>query len=143
MTRSILTLCLLFLLWLPSFPASAQDAGPLSLALTLDEAVQIALVQNIAIQRSRLDVETAASQVKEGWGQLLPQVDVNASYTRSVKSINPFTGSQAGGLFQTLGFIDWLAFNEQARTDGNPGTDPISVAEFFARQQAGLEAAGV
>lgn len=139
----ILTLFLLLGFGMLALPAvtRAQDAAPLT--LTLDEAVQIAMVQNRAIKRLRLDVDNAAAQVKEGWGKLLPQIDVNASYTRSVKSINPFTGSQAGGLFNTLGFIDWLAFNEQARTDGNPATDPITVAEFFARQQAGLDAAGV
>ncbi|WP_456427389.1 TolC family protein [Rhodocaloribacter sp.] len=119
----------------------ASETTPLT--MTLDEAIQIALVNNYAIQRSRLNVKNAASQVKEGWGQLVPQVDLSSSYTRNIRTVNPFAGSQAGGFFQTLGFVDWLAFNEQARTDDDPATQPISVAEFFSRQQAGLDAAGV
>ncbi len=147
-TRSVCFLLACLLAGAALAPARAQaqvrpatDRSPLT--MTLDEAIQIALVNNYAIQRARLNVKNAAAQVKEVWGQLVPQVDLSSSYTRNLKSANPFAGSQAGGLFQSLGFVDWLAFNEQARTDDDPTTQPISVAEFFARQQAGLDAAGV
>ncbi|NNF59029.1 MAG: TolC family protein, partial [Rhodothermaceae bacterium] len=136
------------LLALPARAQMTPTADPITLTLdpitlTLDEALQIALVQNYALQRARLDVDNARAQVSEGWGQLFPQVDVNASYTRNVRSANPFSGSDAGGLFQSLGFLDWLAFNEQARTDDDATTNPIDLGEFFSRQQAGLDAAGV
>ncbi len=120
----------------------AQDSGS-EIVLTLDEAVQIALIQNLALDNARLDIENGRAQVGEGWAELFPQMDVNANYTRNIRQANPFAGSQAGGLFQSLGFLDWLAFNEQARTDGNVSTDPISAQEFFFRQSQGLEAAGV
>ena len=122
--------------------AQAQDFGS-EVVLTLEEAVQIALIQNLALENARLDVDNGRSQVNEGWAELFPQLDVNSSYTRNVRSANPFAGSQAGGLFQSLGFLDWLAFNEQARTDGDAATDPISAAEYFFRQSQGLAAAGV
>lgn len=136
--------CLLALL--PAAGAYAQvNPGPAvqPVTLTLDEAIQIALVNNYALRSTRLDVDNAGAQVREAWGQVMPQVDVFADYTRNIKSANPFAGSQAGGLFQSLGFIDWLAYNEQARTDDDPSSAPISLDEFFERRQAGLDAAGI
>ena len=110
--------------------------------LTLDEALQIALVQNYAIRSDRLDVAGADAQVREAWGQLMPQVDLAASYTRNIKTANPFAGSDAGSLFGSLGFVDWLAFNERARVDSQPSTEPIPFDEFIERQRAGRQAAG-
>jgi outer membrane protein TolC len=121
----------------------APAPPPEVVTLTLDEAVQIARVNNNVLQNLRLDKKSGDALILEGWAELLPQVSLASSVTRSVRSANPFSGSSAGSLFQSLGFIDWLAFNEQARTDNDAGTDPISVSEFFARQQAGLDAAGV
>ena len=117
--------------------------GSEAASLTLDEAIQIALVQNYMIRDTRLDIANARSLVREGWGQIFPQVSLNSSYTRNIKSANPFAGSDAGGFFESLGFLDWLAFNEQARTDTDPNSLPISVEEFFVRRAAGLDAAGI
>ena len=125
--------------------AQAQDAFETTaepVTLTLDEALQIALVQNYALRSDRLDVANAGAQVREAWGQLMPQVDAQASYTRNVLTVNPFAGSDAGGLFGSLGFVDWLAYNERARVDGQPSTEPIPFEEFFERQTAGRQAAG-
>jgi len=143
MTHRTITLwtLLVTLLFLPG-NSVAQDSGT-DIVLTLDEAVQIALIQNLALENARLDIENGRAQVGEGWSELFPQFDINANYNRNIRQANPFAGSQAGGLFQSLGFLDWLTFNEQARTDGNVGTDPISAQEFFLRQAQGLEAAGI
>lgn len=126
----------------PSSPAFAQTNGEV-VTLTVDEAVEIARISNNAIKSLRLDVENADAQIKEGWAELFPQIALNSSYTRNIRSANPFSGSSAGSFFQSFGFIDWLSFNEQARTDGSDATQPITVGEFFARQQAGLDAAGI
>jgi len=112
------------------------------ITLTLDEAVQVALARSYAVREARLDVEVANAQVREAFGTLVPQIDLNTTYTRNVKSANPFAGSEAGGLFQTLGFIDWLAFNELARTDSDPTTDPITLLDFTQQRQDALEDAG-
>lgn len=119
------------------------DAQDRPLVLTLDEAVQIALERNYAIRSAELDVATADAQISEAYGSLFPRVDLTSSYTRNLISPNPFAGSDAGSLFSGLGSIDWLAFNEDARTDEDPATVPISFQEFRDRQQAGQEAAGV
>jgi outer membrane protein TolC len=123
--------------------AGAQTARSEVVTLTLDEAVQIARVSNNVLQTLRLDKKNADAQVLEGWAELFPQISLSSSYTRNIRSINPFSGSSAGSFFQGLGFIEWLAFNERARTDGIAGTNPISVEEFFLRQQAGQQAAGI
>lgn len=143
MMRSVLPALLLVTILLLPGAAAARQTDPVPATLTLDEAIQIALANNHALRSLRLDIDNADALVREGWGQLVPQVDINSTYTRNVKSVNPFSGSAAGGLFQSLGYLDWLAFNEQARTDPDPGTAPISLTEYFLRRQAGLDAAGV
>lgn len=139
---AVLTAVLIAVVSLPSM-ARAQTSDRQDLVITLDEAIQIALVENLALERARLDLATANAQVREGWAELFPSLDLSSSYTRNFRTANPFAGSQAGGFFQTLGFIDWLAYNEQARTDSNPATDPISVEQYFLRRQAGQQAAGI
>lgn len=128
-------------------PARSQPVpgGPMAepLVLTLDEAVQIALVNNYAVRSAGLDVVNARAQVREAWGQVMPQVDVTSSYTRNVITANPFAGSEAGGLFGSFGYIDWLAYNEQARTDDDPSTEPIPLDEFMTRRQQGMANAGI
>jgi len=121
--------------------ALAPDAEPIT--LTLDEAIQIALVSNYTIRNNRLDIENAQAQIREAWGEVMPQIDASSSYTRNLKTANPFAGSQAGNLFSGFGFIDWLSFNERARTDDDPVTVPIAFQEFLERQSAGLEEAGI
>lgn len=143
MRRVILEILLFLPLPLAAQPILTPEARPQPITLTLEEAIQIALVQNRALERVRLGVENAKAQVREAWGQVLPQVNLSASYTRNVKSANPFAGSSAGNLFNSLGFIDWLAYNERARTDDDPTTEPISFSEFVDRQQQGLEEAGI
>ncbi len=139
---SLWTLACAAVVCLIAQPTAAQS-GPQPVGLTLDEAIEIALIRNYMVRTVRLDVDEASALVKEGWGQVFPQVSFNTSYTRNLKTANPFAGSQAGGLFQSLGFLDWLAFNERARTDDDGTTNPISLEEFFERQQAGLDAAGI
>lgn len=113
------------------------------ITITIDEAIQIALVNNYMIRRGLLDIENAEAQIKEAWGSVYPQVSASGSYTRNLQTPNPFAGSDAGGLFQTLGAIDWLAFNESARTDGDPSTNPITIDEYFERQEEGYRNAGL
>lgn len=134
MKRTILTLAMLVF----GSPVLAQP-----LSLSLDEAVQIALERNYTIRTAELDVANANAQINEAYGSLFPRLDLTSSYTRNVISPNPFAGSDAGSLFGGLGSIEWLAFNEGARTDSDPMTVPISLQEFFDRQQAGLDAAGI
>lgn len=123
--------------------ASAQTANRGPLTLSLEEAVQIALVQNYAVRSAELDVANARAQVREAYGALMPTVSATSSYTRNVVQANPFAGSSAGTIFGSLGSVDWLAYNETARTDDDPETEPLPLMEFRQRQQAAQEEAGV
>ncbi|MCH8961476.1 MAG: TolC family protein, partial [Bacteroidetes bacterium] len=130
-------------------PAAAQMQQALAetttepLTLTLDEAIQIALVNNYAIRNNRPDVDNAQAQIREAWSDVLPQVDATSSYTRNLKTANPFAGSEAGNFFSTLGFVGWLSFNEDARRDNDPVTVPITFDEYQDRLFDGLDQAGV
>ena len=142
----LLAVVMVIMLWQP---AHAQQLGqPFQaseqmLSLTLEEALQIAYINNYTLRDARLGVAEVQSQIKETRGQLYPQVDISSSYTRNIEAANPFSGSSANNLFSGLGFLEWLAFNEQARTDNDMTTDPLSFVEFSLRQQQGLEEAGI
>jgi len=152
MTRSNKTKFLIWPLLLimaaPSYSQQAWENPQKSeiseeITITLDEAIQLALVNNHMIRIGLLDVENAEAQIKEAWGSVYPQLSATGNYTRNLKIPNPFAGSDAGSLFETLGALDWIAFNENARTDDNPDTNPIDFGEYIERQQQGYEDAGI
>jgi len=116
---------------------------PEEITITIDEALQIALINNYMLRKGLLDIENAEAQIREAWGSVYPQISASGNYTRNLQTPNPFAGSDAGGLFETLGALDWLAYNEAARTDDDPNTEPIPIDEFFDRQRAGFEEAGI
>lgn len=123
--------------------AGLSAASTDSIRITLDEALQIAMVNNHMIQRGLLDIEIADQQIREAWATVYPQINATGTYTRNLKTPNPFAGSDAGGFFETFGAIQWLSYNEIQRTDDDPATDPIAFDEFLDRQQQGYEDAGI
>ena len=134
-------LLLVPLLFQAAIAHAQHDSPPLS--LTLEEAVEIALVNNYALQASRLVEEDAKLQIIAAIGVAFPTIEGASSYTRNIKEANPFAGSSAGDFFSGFAFIDWLGYNEAVRTDGLDVTTPITFAEFADRQRRGLEAAGI
>lgn len=136
------TLCIILLAMITTGqPGSAHL--PDTLTISIDEALEIGLVNSYLLRRGLLDLSTADSQVREAWGQVYPQFDVSANFTRNVLTANPFAGTEAGGLLQTFASIEWLDFNERARTDGDPATSPIEFEEFLTRQQQAFDEAGI
>ncbi len=117
--------------------------GQDEIVITLDEAIQIALVNNYMLRRGMLDLDRAEAQIREAWGSVYPQINASGNYTRNVRTPNPFAGSDAGGFFESFGAIDWLAYNENARIDGDPDTEPIPFDEFIDRQIQGYRDAGI
>lgn len=101
------------------------------------------MVNNYLLRQGLLDIEMADAQIREAWGSVYPHVNAFGSYSRNIKSPNPFAGSDAGGIFQIFGAIEWLAYNESARTDANPDTQPIPFDEFLNRQEQGYINAGI
>lgn len=119
---------------------AAVPAG--AIPLTVEAATEIALERGYAIRLAELDVATARAQVRQQYGTLYPRLDVASSYTRNVVQANPFAGSSAGSIFGGLGAIGWLQFNETARTDGDPATNPITLGEYNRRVGEGQSAVG-
>ncbi len=121
----------------------AEPAAQLPIDLSIEEAIELALRNSYLVRGAELSLQDANAQVKNAFGQVLPSVMLASSYQRNLKTANPFAGSSAGDFFSGLGSIGWLAFNEEARTDGDPSTTPITIDEFFRRQQQGFEEAGI
>ncbi len=141
MPRLLLFLAFVF----GALPLHAQQAASndAPIRLSLEEAVEVALVQNYALRSQRLDVDFASAQVREAYAAIYPNVSLNSSYTRTVKAADPFAGSDAGGLFGSLGFVNWLAYNERARTDQSVVTSPISFLAYQDSIAAGYDRSGV
>lgn len=108
--------------------------------ISLNEAIEIALVNSYVLQKSRLGVDEAEAQIREARGTVFPQIGGQGSYTKNVITPNPFAGSSAEGLFSSFGAIDWLFYNEKQRSDGNP---TLTFSDYIDRQEDGLRAAGI
>lgn len=110
-------------------------------SVDLDEALQLGLVKSYTIRAARIQKQQADAQVDGAWGNALPRVDLSASYTRNLKSVNPFAGTDVASLFGGAA-TGWLSYNEEARLDGDPNTNPISYDEYNRRVSEGMSAAG-
>jgi outer membrane protein len=60
-------------------PLMAQEA-----ALSLDDAVRVALERNQELEAARLEVGKSRAQVREAWSSVFPRVDLTTQYTRNV-----------------------------------------------------------
>ncbi len=127
---------------LSSALAQAQGPGSEEVVLTLPEALELAVRSSFELRQAQLDREDASRQVRGAWASVLPRLQGSASYTRTVEAVDPFAGSDAGAAFGSLDAVPWLRFNESARTDDDPATNPISLSEFEQRRAAGLAAIG-
>ena len=121
--------------------AWAQTDLPV-LNVSLAEAIEVAVARNYALNRARLDVQTADQQVREAYAELYPSIDGNANYQRQFDAINPFAGSQVGGgaFLAGDGAGDFLLINEERTANGQP---PLSYSEFLQQRQAATEDAGL
>ncbi len=71
-------------------PVSEAGAVPAGDALTLPEAVSMALRRNRDVRDARFGLDLAREQVSEAWGGILPTVSVNADYTRNISPVTTF-----------------------------------------------------
>lgn len=84
--RAAVSLCLALALGAlgPGSAGAQVQAQPEGRPLTLDEAIRTAMDGNLDIRRARLELEEASQQVREAWGNLYPQIDLSAQYTRNL-----------------------------------------------------------
>ncbi|MBR4001278.1 MAG: TolC family protein, partial [Bacteroidales bacterium] len=72
-----------------SFPLCAQIATPQAasspVVLTLDDAIVIALSENIAVKVADKEITRTQYALKGSYASLFPQVDGSGSYQRTIK----------------------------------------------------------
>ncbi len=83
MKKLIISVVLAGVLPLSRICAQEPDASPT--VLTLDQAIQIALSENIAVRVADKDIERAEYARKGTYASLFPQIDGSASYSRTIK----------------------------------------------------------
>lgn len=72
--------------------AAAADAAPL--ALTLDDAIKLALEQNIDAERARYNLAIFESEYRQAIGTALPQVTLSGSYQHNFEPPLAFLGGE-------------------------------------------------
>ena len=117
--RPLYLVCALVASWgaAPGSPRAAPSSE--AVVLTLPEALELATRQAFAVRGAALSREDAEAQVRGAFATVLPQLRGSASYTRTIEALDPFAGSDAGSAFGGLDAVQWLRFNEEARTDGD------------------------
>ena len=83
-TLQISKILAIFCLFLPALPASAQNPSLNQQTLTIDDAVRLASERNLSITQAQSSVETSAARITSAFGSFLPQVTVQAGYTRQL-----------------------------------------------------------
>ncbi len=69
----------------PLVLSGAVDVFGQTLRLSLDDAIEMAVTNNHDVKAAVMQVDRADADVKEAFGLALPTLDLNASYTRSLK----------------------------------------------------------
>lgn len=65
--------------------ASVEDTSAQTLVLTLEDALKIALSENVSVKVADMEVERVGYARKGTYGQLLPSVDATGTYSRTIK----------------------------------------------------------
>ena len=105
----------------------AQESRPA--VLTLDEAVRIALSENLAVKVADKEIERAEYAKKGTYAALFPQIDASASYSRTIKKQVMYMDFDMGAL-------------GGGGATGGEETDPVSIATKAAEKAAGKTPGG-
>lgn len=73
-----------------AYPARSQDTSveqiqQQSKPVTLTQAIQVAMANNIDVKRALLNLKDADEQVRIAWSEVLPEVSGSAAYTRNLE----------------------------------------------------------
>lgn len=106
MKKLILTVCLVAA---GAFGASAQ------MRLTLDEALDLALSENPTIKVAELEVQRFDYVKRQTWGNLIPQISVGGTYSRSIVKQSMAKGISFGAdnTLTAQGDVSWALFAPQ------------------------------
>lgn len=105
MNRLTTYFALASLLFSGTFASAQEHAEAAPTALTLDQAIQIALSENVAVKVADKEIERSQYALKGSYASLFPQVDGSGSYSRTIKKqvmymdfdLGSFGGGGAGG----------------------------------------------
>ena len=107
----------------------AGGAGSETLVLTLEDALKIALSENVSVKVADKEVERVKYARKGTYASLFPQIDGSASYQRTIKKqvmymdfdMGSLTGMAAGGETQTAN-AEAAAGNGTGTASGTSGS---------------------
>ena len=107
----------------------AGEAGSETLVLTLEDALKIALSENVSVKVADKEVERVKYARKGTYASLFPQIDGSASYQRTIKKqvmymdfdMGNLTGMAAGGETQTAN-AEAAAGNGTGTASGTSGS---------------------
>ena len=107
----------------------AGEAGVETLVLTLEDALKIALSENVSVKVADKEVERVKYARKGTYASLFPQIDGSASYQRTIKKqvmymdfdMGNLTGMAAGGETQTAN-AEAAAGNGTGTASGTSGS---------------------
>ncbi len=119
-------------LQVPPLPAGLVNQIPLERALTLSEAISIALYAQPQLALARYSAEAARGRVKQAESGYFPTVSISAAHTRTGPSASGPSGvSVVGGSFTSGGYTTTFSGKELI---WDSGATPASVGQ--ARSQA-------
>ena len=109
----------------------AGEAGSQTLVLTLEDALKIALSENVSVKVADKEVERAKYARKGSYASLFPQIDGSASYQRTIKKQVMYMDFDMGALAGMAPGGD-----EQAAAAGLPGQGGSDGSGTAAQAQA-------
>ena len=118
-------------LQVPPLPAGSVSQIPLERALTLSEAISIALYAQPQLALARYTAEAARGRVRQAESGYFPTVDISAAHTRTGPNTGGGVGTTAGGAFTSGGYTTSFSGRELI---WDSGATPASVGQ--ARSQA-------
>ncbi len=139
-----------------SLMGESSPAGEEALVLTLEDALKIALSENVSVKVADKEVERVKYARKGSYASLFPQIDGSASYQRTIKKqvmymdfdMGSLTGMAAGGESQTAnaeaaaGSGSGSGSGSAAGNGSGTGTTPGSTASGSGQGSKGRTAGG-
>ncbi|MDO5442215.1 MAG: TolC family protein [Bacteroidia bacterium] len=131
---------------LPGYVAFAQgeEQEEAPTVLTLDEAVRIALSENVSVKVADKEIERAEYARKGTYASLFPQVDASASYSRTIKKQVMYMdfdmGSLTGGMTEEGAVPEDVATKAASSSSSSSSGGGIEVGRWNT-YSAGMQAA--
>ena len=77
------------------YQGSERPAGDTTLVLSLDDALRIALSENVSVKVADLEVERTKYAQKGSYGQLFPQISASGMYSYAIQKQKVYFGSDS------------------------------------------------